>query len=103
MVGADVFVENFKTGGLAAKGLGWEDLRKINPGLVYVSITGFGQTGPRSQQPGYDYLAQSLGGLMSITGRSDDEVGGGPVRAGVAVADLSTGMYATVALSLIHI
>lgn len=104
VVGADVFVENFKTGGLAAKGLGWEDLRKINPGLVYVSITGFGQTGPRSHQPGYDYLAQSLGGLMSITGRSDDEVGGGPVRAGVAVADLSTGMYATVAVlaALMH-
>lgn len=104
VVGADVFVENFKSGGLAAKGLGYEDLRKINPGIIYVSITGFGQTGPRAQQPGYDYLAQSLGGLMSITGRSDDEEGGGPVRAGIAVADLSTGMYATVAVlaAIIH-
>lgn len=104
VVGADVFVENFKSGGLAAKGLGYDDLRKINPAIIYVSITGFGQTGPRSQQPGYDYLAQSLGGLMSITGRSDDEEGGGPVRTGVAVADLSTGMYATVAVlaAIIH-
>lgn len=104
IVGADVFVENFKTGGLAAKGLGYEDVKQINPGIIYLSITGFGQTGPRAHQPGYDYLAQSMGGLMSITGRSDDEEGAGPVRAGIAVADLSTGMYSTVAVlaALLH-
>lgn len=96
--GADVVVENFKVGTLQRHGLDYESLRVINPGLIYVSITGFGQTGPRASEPGYDYLAQSLGGLMSITGRSDDEPGAGPVRSGVAVADLATGMYATVAI-----
>lgn len=95
---ADVVVENFKVGTLARRGLDYASLRTSNPGLIYLSITGFGQTGPRAGEPGYDYLAQSLGGLMSITGRSDDEVGAGPVRAGVAVADLATGMYATVAV-----
>lgn len=104
VVGADVFVENFKRGGLAAKGLGYDQLRKINPGLIYLSITGFGQTGPRADQPGYDYLAQSLGGLMSITGPADGEPGAGPVRAGVAVSDLGTGLYSTVAVlaALLH-
>ncbi len=95
---SDVLVENFKVGGLAAKGLADADLRPDNPGLVYVSITGFGQTGPRAGEPGYDYLAQALSGFMSVTGPADGEPGAGPTRAGVAVSDLSTGMYATVAV-----
>ena len=96
-VNADILVENFKVGDLARKGLGWDDLRTINPALVYISITGFGQTGPLAAHPGYDYLAQGLGGLMSVTGRADGEDGAGPLRTGVAVADLTTGLYATVA------
>jgi len=101
---SDVLVENFKVGDLASKGLGYDDLRKDNPGLIYLSITGFGQNGPRASQPGYDYLAQSMGGLMSITGRADDEDGAGPMRTGVAVADLSTAMYGTVGVlsAIIH-
>ncbi len=95
---ADVVVENFKVGGLAAKGLGYDDLAAVNSRLVYASITGFGQTGPRAEEPGYDYLAQALSGLMSVTGPADGEPGAGPMRAGVAVADLSTGMYTTVAV-----
>jgi crotonobetainyl-CoA:carnitine CoA-transferase CaiB-like acyl-CoA transferase len=91
---SDVLVENFKVGGLESKGLDYETLRKVNPRLVYASITGFGQDGPRSADPGYDYLAQALSGFMSVTG--DPE--GPPVRAGVAVSDLSTGMYTTVAV-----
>lgn len=94
---ADILVENFKVGDLARKGLGWEDLQAVNPGLVYISITGFGQTGPLANHPGYDYLAQGLGGLMSLTGRADGEEGAGPIRTGVAVADLTTGLYATIA------
>lgn len=101
---SDIVIENFKAGALVEKGLGYEDLKKVNPAIIYISITGFGQTGPMAKQPGYDYLAQALGGLMSVTGRADDETGAGPVRTGIAVADLSTGMYATVAAlsSLIH-
>ena len=91
---SDVLVENFKVGGLVDKGLDYETLREINPRLVYASITGFGQSGPRASDPGYDYLAQALSGFMSVTG--DPE--GSPVRAGVAVSDLSTGMYTTVAI-----
>ena len=91
---ADVFVENFKVGSLDGKGLGFETLHELNPRLIYASITGFGQDGPRSADPGYDYLAQALSGFMSITGDPD----GPPVRAGVAISDLSTGMYATVAI-----
>ncbi len=91
---SDVLVENFKVGGLVAKGLDYETLRHVNPRLVYASITGFGQDGPRAADPGYDYLAQALSGFMSVTGDAD----GPPVRAGVAVSDLSTGMYATVAV-----
>ncbi len=96
--GADVVVENLKVGDLAKRGLDYATLSALNPGLIYVSITGFGQTGPRASEPGYDYLAQSLGGLMSITGNGDDEPGGGPVRAGVAIADLATGMYSAFAV-----
>lgn len=95
---SDVLVENFKVGGLAAMGLDYASLRPLNPRLVYASITGFGQDGPRASQPGYDYLAQALSGFMSVTGPADGEPGAGPTRAGVAVSDLSTGMYATVAV-----
>ena len=95
---ADVLVENFKVGGLARHGLGWDDLRALNPRLVYCSITGFGQDGPRAAQPGYDALIQGMGGLMSVTGEPDGEPDGEPVKAGVALADVMTGLYATVAI-----
>jgi crotonobetainyl-CoA:carnitine CoA-transferase CaiB-like acyl-CoA transferase len=92
-----VFVENFKVGDMARYGLDYESLRALNPRLVYCSVTGFGQTGPYSERAGYDYAVQGMGGLMSITGERDD-LGGGPQKVGVAVADLFTGMYATVAI-----
>jgi crotonobetainyl-CoA:carnitine CoA-transferase CaiB-like acyl-CoA transferase len=95
---SDVFIENFKTGDLARKGLGYEQIRALNAQIVYVSITGFGQTGPRAQQAGYDYLVQGMGGLMSITGIPDGEPGAGPLRVGVAVGDLSTGLYAAIGI-----
>ena len=95
---SDVFVENFKVGGLAAKGLGYDDVAAVRPDIVYASITGFGQDGPRADEPGYDYLAQALSGMMSITGRADGEPGAGPLRSGVAVADQAAGMYATVGI-----
>ncbi|MEM7195737.1 MAG: CaiB/BaiF CoA-transferase family protein [Pseudomonadota bacterium] len=95
---ADVFVENFKVGGLAQYGLDWASLQPDNPGLVYLSITGFGQTGPMAEQPGYDYLIQGLSGIMSITGNADGNPGAGPQRVGVAVSDLTTGMYATIGI-----
>jgi crotonobetainyl-CoA:carnitine CoA-transferase CaiB-like acyl-CoA transferase len=97
-VKCDILVENFKTGGLAKKGLGYDDLRAANPGLIYCSITGFGQTGPMSKIPGYDYLVQAQGGLMSITGVPDGQPGAGPQRVGVAVSDLTTGMNAAIAI-----
>ena len=90
---ADVLVENFKVGGLKKFGLDAETLRADHPRLVYASITGFGQDGPYAGRAGYDYIIQGMGGLMSLTGLPDGEPGGGPVRAGVAVADLFTGMY----------
>ncbi|HET9976340.1 MAG TPA: CaiB/BaiF CoA-transferase family protein [Burkholderiaceae bacterium] len=95
---ADVFVENFKVGDMARYGLDAAALRALNPRLVYCSITGFGQTGPYRDRAGYDYAVQGLGGLMSVTGERDDLPGGGPQKVGVAVADLFTGMYATVAI-----
>lgn len=95
---SDIVVENFKVGGLAKLGLGEADLRAINPRLIYLSITGFGQTGPKAPEPGYDYLVQGLGGLMSITGNPDGMPGAGPQRVGIAVADLTTGMYSTIAI-----
>ncbi|TNE63870.1 MAG: CoA transferase [Alphaproteobacteria bacterium] len=95
---SDVLVENFKVGGLKKYGLDYDSLKAINPGLIYCSITGFGQTGPYKDRPGYDLLIQGLGGLMSITGEADDQPGGGPQRAGVAVTDLFTGLYSTVAI-----
>ena len=94
----DVLVENFKVGDMARYGLDAATLRQRYPRLVYCSITGYGQTGPYRERPGYDYAIQGLGGLMSVTGERDDLPGGGPQKAGVAVADLFTGMYATVAI-----
>lgn len=95
---SDVLIENFKTGDLPRYRLGYEDLKQVNPNLVYCSITGFGQDGPFRQQAGYDFMIQATGGLMSITGEPDDQAGGGPKKVGVPVADLMTGMYATVAI-----
>lgn len=95
---SDIVVENFKVGSLAKRGLGYDDLRAINPSIIYASITGFGQDGPMASQPGYDYLAQAMGGLMSITGRPDGEPGGGPLRSGIAVADQSAGLFSTIGI-----
>ena len=94
---SDVFIENFKVGDMARYGLDYASLAKINPRLVYCSVTGFGQTGPYRERAGYDYAVQGIGGLMSVTGERDD-IGGGPQKVGVAVADLFTGMYASVAI-----
>ena len=90
---ADVLVENFKVGGLQKFGLDAATLRAANPRLVYASITGFGQDGPYADRAGYDFIIQGMGGMMSVTGLPDGEPGGGPMRAGVAIADLFTGMY----------
>ncbi|GAB1576472.1 CaiB/BaiF CoA transferase family protein [Bordetella petrii] len=95
---SDILVENFKVGGLRKYGLDYDSLKADNPGLIYCSITGFGQTGPYASRPGYDFMIQGMGGLMSITGERDDLPGGGPQKAGVAVADLMTGMYSTVGI-----
>ncbi|RYF58405.1 MAG: CoA transferase [Comamonadaceae bacterium] len=95
---ADVLVENFKVGDLTRYGLDYESLRKVNPKLIYCSITGYGQTGPYAQRPGYDFIFQAEAGLMSVTGERDDLPGGGPQKAGVAIADLVTGMYACTAI-----
>ncbi|UCF75480.1 MAG: CoA transferase [Betaproteobacteria bacterium] len=95
---SDVLLENYKHGDLARYGLGYEDLRKINPRLIYCSVTGFGQTGPYRERPGYDFMIQGMGGLMSITGERDDLPGGGPQRVGVPIVDIMTGMYATIAV-----
>jgi formyl-CoA transferase len=95
---ADVVVENFKVGGLSKFGLDAASLHAINPRLVIASITGFGQDGPYANRAGYDYIIQGMGGLMSITGKPDSEPGGEPMRVGVAVADLFTGMYTAVAI-----
>ncbi|MFV3384530.1 CaiB/BaiF CoA transferase family protein [Pseudomonas sp. NY15364] len=92
----DVLLENFKVGGLAAYGLDYESLKAINPRLIYCSITGFGQTGPYAKRAGYDFMIQGLGGLMSLTGRPEDEEGAGPMKVGVALTDILTGLYATV-------
>jgi crotonobetainyl-CoA:carnitine CoA-transferase CaiB-like acyl-CoA transferase len=93
---SDIFIENFKVGGLAKMGLDYPSLAKTNPGLIYLSVTGFGQTGPMAAQPGYDYLIQGFGGLMSITGQPDDAPGGGPQRVGVPIVDINAGLYATI-------
>jgi crotonobetainyl-CoA:carnitine CoA-transferase CaiB-like acyl-CoA transferase len=95
---SDVLIENYKYGDLSRYGLGFEDLRKTNPRLVYCSVTGFGQTGPYRERPGYDFMIQGMGGMMSVTGEPDDAPGGGPQRAGVPIADIITGMYASIAI-----
>ncbi len=95
---SDVFIENFKAGGLKRYGLDYEKLSRINPALIYCSITGFGQDGPYAKRAGYDFLIQGMGGLMSITGRPDGEPGAGPQKVGVALADILTGLYAAVAI-----
>ena len=95
---SDVVLENFKVGGLKAYGLDYESLKAINPRIIYCSITGFGQTGPYAARPGYDFLVQAMGGLMSITGRGAGEIGEGPQKAGVAVTDILTGLYAAVGI-----
>ncbi|SFP64186.1 Crotonobetainyl-CoA:carnitine CoA-transferase CaiB [Ectopseudomonas composti] len=92
----DVLLENFKVGGLAAYGLDYESLKVINPRLIYCSITGFGQTGPYAKRAGYDFMIQGLGGLMSLTGRPEGEEGAGPMKVGVALTDILTGLYASV-------
>jgi formyl-CoA transferase len=95
---ADIVVENFKVGGLERFGLDAQSLRAAHPRLIYASITGFGQDGPYADRAGYDYIIQGMGGLMSITGLPDGEPGGGPMRVGVAVVDLFTGLYTAVAI-----
>ncbi|HWH82370.1 MAG TPA: CaiB/BaiF CoA-transferase family protein [Burkholderiaceae bacterium] len=95
---ADVLIENFKTGGLQQYGLDHASLSSLYPSLIYCSITGFGQTGPYATRPGYDFLIQGMGGLMSITGRPDGEAGAGPMKVGVALTDVMTGLYAAVAI-----
>jgi len=95
---SDVLVENFKVGGLQRYGLDYESLRALNPRLIYCSVTGFGQDGPYAERAGYDLMVQAMCGLMSITGHADGEPGGGPVRVGVAVIDLFTGIYASTAI-----
>lgn len=95
---ADIVLENYKVGQLARYGLDYASLSALNPRLIYCSVTGFGQTGPWSHRAGYDFIIQGLGGFMSITGEADDRPGGGPQKAGVAIADLMTGLYATQAV-----
>jgi len=94
----DVVIENFKTGSLVQYGLDYVSLQAINPRIVYCSITGFGQTGPYAHRAGYDFLIQGMGGLMSITGRPDGEEGAGPVKVGVAMTDIMTGLYASTSI-----
>ncbi len=95
---SDILVENFKVGGLKAYGLDYASLKALNPRLIYCSITGFGQSGPYAERAGYDLMIQAMSGMMSITGRGDDQPGGGPLRVGVALTDLFTGVYATSAI-----
>lgn len=95
---SDIVIENFKVGGLAAYGLDYASLKALNPKLIYCSITGFGQTGPYANRAGYDFMIQGLGGLMSLTGRPDAEAGAGPVKVGVALTDILTGLYSTSAI-----
>jgi crotonobetainyl-CoA:carnitine CoA-transferase CaiB-like acyl-CoA transferase len=96
--GSDVLIENYKVGTLARYGLGYDDMHKLNPRLVYCSVTGFGQDGPYAALPGYDFVFQGMGGLMSITGVADGEPGAAPMKSGLAISDLVTGMYTTTAI-----
>jgi len=93
----DILIENYKVGGLSRYGLGYDDLKKINPRLIYCSITGFGQSGPLSNRAGYDFLVQAMGGLMSVTGEADGKAGAGPQKIGVALTDILTGLYTGIA------
>ena len=93
---SDIVLENFKAGTLERMGLGYEDLRQVNPRLIYCSITGFGLTGPMKDDAAYDFMIQAMGGLMSVTGAPDDAPGGGPQKVGVPIVDIMTGMYATI-------
>ncbi len=95
---SDILLENFKVGALARYGLDFAALAKVNPRLIYCSVTGFGQTGPRRDQAAYDFMIQAMGGLMSVTGEADDKPGGGPQKVGVPVLDIMTGMYAAIAV-----
>ncbi|HVU20590.1 MAG TPA: CaiB/BaiF CoA-transferase family protein [Rhizomicrobium sp.] len=101
---AHVVVENFKTGALAKYGLDYQSLKRDNPALIYCSLTGFGHTGPKKDKAGYDYLIQGMGGLMSVTGQPDGTAGAEPMKVGVAVSDLVTGLYTTIAIqaALLH-
>lgn len=94
---SDIVLENFKVGTLSRYGLGYDDLKAINPGIIYCSITGFGLDGPRKSQVAYDFMIQAMGGLMSVTGECDDAPGGGPQKVGVPIVDIMTGMYAAIA------
>jgi crotonobetainyl-CoA:carnitine CoA-transferase CaiB-like acyl-CoA transferase len=96
---SDVLVESFKVGDLGRFGLDYQQVGKFNPRIVYCSVTGFGQTGPSAPRPGYDFIFQGMGGLMSITGERDDRVGGGPQKVGIAVTDVLAGMYASLAIT----
>lgn len=100
----DVLVENYKVGDLARYGLDYASVREANPRIVYCSVTGFGQDGPFAARPGYDFIFQGMGGLMSITGERDDRPGGGPQKVGIAITDVMTGMYASLAITaaLVH-
>ncbi len=96
---SDVLIENYKVGDLARYGLAYDDVRQANPGIIYCSVTGFGQDGPYAQRPGYDFVFQGMCGLMSITGERDELPGGGPQKVGIAVTDVLTGMYASLAIT----
>lgn len=93
---SDILLENFKTGTLERMGLGYDDLKEINPRLIYCSVTGFGLTGPKAKDAAYDFMIQGMGGLMSVTGAPDDAPGGGPQKVGVPIVDIMTGMYAAI-------
>lgn len=95
---SDVVIENYKVGDLAKYGLDYESLKKVKSDLIYCSITGFGQNGPYAHRPGYDFIIQGMGGFMSVTGEADDFEGASPQKAGVAIADIFTGMYASTAI-----
>lgn len=95
---SDVVVENYKVGTLKRYALDYDSLKEVNPSLVYCSITGFGQTGPNSHKPGYDTLFQAMGGVMSVTGEPDEKPGGGPMKVGIILADIMTGMYAAIGI-----
>jgi crotonobetainyl-CoA:carnitine CoA-transferase CaiB-like acyl-CoA transferase len=95
---SDIVLENYKAGGLAKYGLDYAGLKAVRPDIIYCSITGFGQTGPRSRQAAYDFMIQAMGGLMSVTGEADDQPGGGPQKVGLPMVDMLTGLYATTAI-----